>query len=408
VQEHDRIYIFRKLSPKKEGNNEEESKSARRGNIMAESKYGRYLVTELKAPETTPEAAANYAEFAKRVLRINENVVKGGNVMKRRAMKFFIAGGILAVVVCATAVVSWSAEKYPSRSVEIANGSGAGGGQDLEGRIWAKYLEKYLKVPFFTINKPGPSNMMGASYVAKAKPDGYTIGFLGSPIITAELTGQASGYRLNELRPICQIATNGVTVAVPADSPWKTFQDFMDYAKKNPGLKYGHPGVGSGPSQNMELLNKFAKLSMIGVPFKGEGEVLPALLGKHIAIAPLSPAIAKVQAQAGTIRILASFIKPTQVRLDPSIPCLADMYKDMPSVPSFMFLWAPIGTPDDIIRTIENAVVQIIKDPQFQADAERNNIHPLYVDGDTLVKKDMAEKIKIYMTALEVLGQIKK
>jgi len=328
--------------------------------------------------------------------------------MRRKATKFFILGLILAVFLCTMATVSWSAEKYPSRSVEIANGSGAGGGQDLEGRIWAKYLEKYLKVTFITVNKPGPSNMMGAAYVAKARPDGYTIGFLGSPIITAELTGQASGYRLSELRPICQIATNGVTIAVPADSPWKTFQDFVDYARKNPGVKYGHPGVGSGPNQNMELLNKFAKLSLIGVPFKGEGEVLPELLGKHVPIAPLSPAMAKVQARAGTIRILASFIKPAQLGLDSSIPCLADMYKDMPMVPSFMFLWAPSSTPDDIIRTIENAVVQIIRDPQFQADAEKNNIYPFYVDGDTLAKKDMPEMIRTFTKALEVLGQIKK
>jgi tripartite-type tricarboxylate transporter receptor subunit TctC len=328
--------------------------------------------------------------------------------MKSRATKLSIFGGVLIVVLCTLWSYCWPAEKYPSRSVEIANGSGAGGGQDLEGRIWAKYLEKYLKVTFVTVNKPGPSNMMGAAYVAKARPDGYTIGFLGSPIITAELTGQASGYRLSELRPICQIATNGSTIVVAADSPFKTFQDFVTYAQKNPGLKYGHPGVGSGPNQNMELLSKFAKLSLIGVPFKGEGEVLPELLGKHIPIAPLSPAIAKVQAQAGNIRILASFIKPAQIGLDPSIPCLTDMFKDMPIIPSFMFLWAPSATPNDIVKAIDGAVVQIMKDPQFKADTEKNNIYPLYVDGDTLVKKDMPEMVKTFTKALEALGQIKK
>ncbi len=328
--------------------------------------------------------------------------------MKSTVTKSFIVVGVLIITLCTMLSYCWPAEKYPSRSVEIANGSGPGGGQDLEGRIWAKYLEKYLKVPFATVNKPGPSNMMGAAYVAKAKPDGYTIGFLGSPIITAELTAQASGYRLSELRPICQIATNGVTIAVPADSPWKTFQDFLEYAKKNPGIKYGHPGVGSGPNQNMELLSKFAKLSLIGIPFKGEGEVLPALLGKHVPIAPLSPSMAKAQTQAGNIRILASFIKPAQIGLDPSIPCLADIFKDMPMIPSFMFLWAPSATPDDIIKTIDGTVVRIMKDPQFKADAEKSNIYPLYVDGDTLIKRDMPEMVKTFTKALETLGQIKK
>ena len=206
---------------------------------------------------------------------------------------------VIVAIIAFLASVSWSADKYPSRSVELVCGSTAGGATDIANRLMAKYFEKYLKVPFVPVNKPGPSQMMMASYVATSKPDGYTIGFGSNAIITAIATGEATGYKMEDIRPVCMIATANTMVGVTADSPWKTWQDFVDYAKKNPGTKYGHFGVGSGPHYRMEVLNKHNKLGLQGVPFKGEGEALPMLLGKHVPISVISPTVAKEQVAAG-------------------------------------------------------------------------------------------------------------
>jgi tripartite-type tricarboxylate transporter receptor subunit TctC len=332
--------------------------------------------------------------------------------MKRHIMKdvFLILAMSIFVLLCVAPAGCWSAEKYPSRSVELTCGSTAGGGVDIFNRIMTKYFEKHLKVPFVPINKPGPAQMMAAVYVAKSKPDGYTIGHMGNQIITAEMSGEASGYTMDELRPICQVGMNGLVIAVPVDSPWKTWQDFVDYAKKNPGTKYGHHGLGSGPQQRMELLNKYAKLGLQGIPFKGEGEVLPMLLGKHVPIAPLSPTAGRAQADAGKVRILLSFEKPSLNGLPPNIPFLDNIYGEdaMPDLPTTIFLWAPKKTPDDVVKTLDQTFAKIMKDPEFLDECKRANAALEYNDENTVVRKILPARMKQYRAALETLGLLKK
>jgi tripartite-type tricarboxylate transporter receptor subunit TctC len=332
--------------------------------------------------------------------------------MKRNAAKQFLLVFMVSIfaLFCIVSSSSWSAEKYPSRSVELACGQAAGGGVDIFNRIMTKYFEKYLGVPFVPVNKPGPAQMMAAVYVAKSKPDGYTIGHMGNQIITAEMSGEASGYSMDELRPICQVGMQGLVIAVTPDSPWKTWQDFVDYAKKNPGTKYGHHGVGSGPHDRMELLNKYLKLQLQGVPFKGEAELLPMLLGKHIPICPLSPTAARPQLEAGKIRVLLSFEKPSENKLPNSIPFLDDLYgaNAMPDLPTSIFLWAPKKTPDDVVKLLDQTYAKMMKDPGFLDECNKNNVFLNYADSDTVVKKILPERIKMYRGALEALGKLKK
>jgi tripartite-type tricarboxylate transporter receptor subunit TctC len=332
--------------------------------------------------------------------------------MKKRTMQHFLLIFTIcfAGILCVAPVGLWSAEKYPSRSVELACGSTAGGGVDVFNRIMTKYFEKNLKVPFVPVNKPGPAQMMAAVYVAKSKPDGYTIGHMGNQIITAEMSGEATGYTMDELRPICQVGMNGLVIAVTADSPWKTWQEFVDYAKKNPGTKYGHHGVGSGPQQRMELLNKHAKLGLQGVPFKGEGELLPMLLGKHVPIAPLSPTGARAQADAGKIRILLSFEKPSLNGLPQNTPFLDNIYGEdaMPDLPTTIFLWAPKKTPDDVVKMLDQTYAKMMKDPEYLDECKKANVALEYNDENTVVKKILPARMKQYKAALEALGLLKK
>ncbi len=319
----------------------------------------------------------------------------------------FFTSVIVAIVVLLTSVGS-TAEKYPSRAIELACGSSAGGGTDVANRHMAKYFEKYLKVPVVPVNKPGPSQMMMASYVATAKPDGYTIGHASNAIITAAVTGQATGYTMDDLRPVCMISTVNTLVAVTADSPWKTWQEFVDYAKKNPGTKYGHFGVGSGPHYRMEVLNKHNKLGLQGVPFKGEGEALPMLLGKHVPISTISPTVAREQLAAGKVRILFSFEDPTIDGFDKGIPSLSSLYgPNAPDIDTTVFLWVHRKTPEDIVQTIDQAFAKMAKDPDFVSERKKMNQPVTYVDSKQ-VEKNLAQQMVKYKQALDYLGLIKK
>jgi tripartite-type tricarboxylate transporter receptor subunit TctC len=159
----------------------------------------------------------------------------------------------------------------------------------------------------------------------------------------------------------------------------------------------------------MELLNKYANLQLQGVPFKGEAELLPMLLGKHIPICPMSPTMARAQADAGKIRILLTFEKPSLNGLPASIPFLDDIYgANIPDLPTTIFLWAPQKTPDDIVKLLDQTYAKMMKDPEFLDECKKNNVALEYVDGDTVVKKVLPEKMKQYRAALEALGQLKK
>ena len=327
--------------------------------------------------------------------------------MKKRIFRYFLGVSISISLICILPV-SWAAEKYPSRSVELVCGMGPGSAPDVLNRIFARYMEKYLGVPVVPTNKPGASQIMAATYLANSRPDGYTIANMGNQIFTAILSGQATTFSLEDLRIVCQINSVCNTLAVTADSPWKTFQDFIDYARKNPGVKYGNPGIGSGPHLRMEAVSRYAKLGLIAIPFKaGDGEVIPAVLGKHLPIGMISAGGALTQAAAGNMRILFSFDPPGDFGLDPATPHLRSVFgKDVPDLYISGYLWVQKKTPDEIVQVLEKVAEKMSKDQEFVSEIRKNNFGVKFVDSKT-VKETLPEYISQMKDMLRYVGLMK-
>jgi tripartite-type tricarboxylate transporter receptor subunit TctC len=318
-------------------------------------------------------------------------------------------GLLLAVsvfsLICAGGI-SWAADKYPSRPIQITCGFPAGGASDFTNRIWAKYLEKYLGVPVAPINKPGAGGVLGVTYVANAAPDGYIMGNFSDHLGTAILLGQAS-YKLEDLRIVSAVGLVANTIVVHVDSPWKTFKDFVDHARKNPGVKYGHQGIGSSINIRMENLNKIAKLGLIGVPLKGDGEIMPAILGKHVPVGSMSAGAAKPLADAGKIRILFAFEPPADVGLDPTIPDFIGTFgKDVPDIDIPTYLVVPAKTPNDIVQILKQTMEKISKDPAFRKESMGVFQAVRLVDGETIMK-GLPDKLARIKTIYKEVGMIK-
>ena len=155
------------------------------------------------------------------------------------------------------------------------------------------------------------------------------------------------GVKDEEKIRIGEFVTMSTVMAVSAESPWKTIQEFVKYARKNPGLSYGHPGAGSSGFIRAEYFNKIAKLNMRSVPFKGDAEIIAAILGWHVPIAQMSGFSAKLQENGGKMRILLC--------LDPD----PDVYPDVPGISSVfgitdldaisLYLAASGKTPEEIV-----------------------------------------------------------
>jgi len=284
---------------------------------------------------------------------------------------------MILFIFCTFIINLQAAEKYPSRQIELICGFPPGTGPDILNRILARYLEKELGVTVVPINKTGGGGVVAITTAATARPDGYTVINTGDFIIPV-LTAQA-GYAIEDLRIAAQVGLNGAVLIVPTDSPWKTFQDFVDYAKKNPGVKFANPGSTSMATMRMENMSRQANLKLISLPVP---EVASAVLGKHAPIGLTAAAAAKGLAEAGKTRILFSFDPARDFGLDPSIPDFAKVFgKDTPDIPIAVYLAVPAKTPPEIVRILETAMEKISKDPNYVGELAKNYFKASFTPG---------------------------
>ena len=303
---------------------------------------------------------------------------------------------VIATLLFCSSGILYAAEKYPSRPIELLCGYPPGTGPDILNRILAQYLEKQLGVTVMPINKPGGGGVVAITAAAAARPDGYTVINTGDYIIPV-LTGQA-GYAIEDLRVAAQIGLNGAVLIVTADSPWKTFQDFLDYAKKNPGVKYANPSPTSMATMRTENLSRQANLKLIGLPVP---DVATAVLGKTAPIGLTAAAAAKGLAEAGRTRILFSFDPARDFGLDPSIPDFAKVFgKDVTDIPIAVYLAVPAKTPPEIVQVLETAMEKASKDPGFVNELAKNYFKASFAPGKTVMDQ-IPKKVSLIKAILQ-------
>jgi len=304
----------------------------------------------------------------------------------------------ITLLVCAAILLGFlceirAQEKYPTRPIEIVTTFPPGGISEMTVRTWAKYMDKILGVPIVNLSKPGGGGVIGFTYVANARPDGYTTLNAGD-IIPPILEGTAT-YKLEDLRVVAGVTRNGNVMCVAADAPWKTWQEFVDYAKKNPGVKYGHPGLGIMAYYRTENLNRQLGLKMIQLPSQGDAESVARLLGHHITIANIAMGVAKPQIEAGKLRPLLALDPPKEFGLPATVPDLVSLYgKDFPDIEIPVYLYAPAKTPDYIVQMLEKTFEKMIKDPEFIADCNKMNVMSSFMPGKIATEK-MKKKMEL-------------
>ncbi len=303
---------------------------------------------------------------------------------------------LLVVVPVGSAVAQ---QDYPTKPVEIVVPFVAGGGTDLIGRLMADYMGKKWGKPMLVVNKPGGGGIVGARAALKeGRPDGYTvlmdIHTLSSMHIGAWKTPQLT---LADRKFAARIVRDPMVFAVKADAPWKSFREFSDWVKANPGdLVWSTVGP-SGPSR-YTAYDWFTQIGVDGAKTKmviteGAADSMAKLAGGHVALAIHSVAEAQAMVQAGKIRLLA-VLSPSRIKYIKDVPT-AEEQGVMKGVR--VQWWAgvsfPAGTPDPIVKKWEGAIAEMVKDPQFLAGAERIGMNIDYLSGEqtrAFVEKEVA------------------
>ena len=279
---------------------------------------------------------------------------------------------VIGVALASLLITCWSGissaqEKYPSRNIDLVIVFNPGGTTDTVARVFADELTKVLNVPIIPINKAGASGTIGAAFVAQAKKDGYTLlAGAGSGMSLAPLVLPNVPFKtLRDFVPIGIIATSPIVIYVKNDSPLKSFEDLIDNARKNPDkLTYGDPGTGSDGNFFMEQLQMVAKAKFSHVPFKGGGEVMPAVMGGHIDLGVSTMAGISNQLRAGALRVLI-LSQEKRVGAFPDIPAITEKGYKGYFITHWTGLLAPAGISQSAVNTLFSAYDKVTQSKNY-------------------------------------------
>jgi tripartite-type tricarboxylate transporter receptor subunit TctC len=263
--------------------------------------------------------------------------------------------------------VSWGAE-FPTRQIDLLIPYAPGAQADACGRSIAAKLMEYWNQPVIPINKPGASGALALSLLAKYAPDGYAISYCASSaLVVVPICQKVSYNSMTDFTYLCKLFNQSPMVAVRADAPWKTWQEFIDYAEKNPQkVKYGSWGEYSSGHIAMTAIGKEKSIQWAHVPFKGDAPCVTALLGGHIDVATFAAGHVP-NVRAGKLRgllMLQGYRSPNF----PNIPCMKEVgikFQGKGSTETISGMIGPKGMPKEIIKKYETALERASTTPEF-------------------------------------------
>jgi len=280
------------------------------------------------------------------------------------------AHAVIAALVALVALAASAQDGYPSKPITLVVPFPPGGVADIVARPAADAMGRYLNVPMVIENKGGAGGGIGMGFVAKAKPDGYTLLLaLSSISILPEadkVTGRAPMYQFRDFVPIARFTADPTVLAVRADSPWKTLADFVADAKKRPGaITYGSSGNYGTMHVPMEMFAATAGIKLLHVPYTGAGPAVVGLLGGNVDALSTGPSTVIQHVKAGKLRVLASWGDKRLAAL-PDVPTLTESGYAVVFT-QWTGLFAPAGTPEGAIAKLRDAARAAVADPRFIA-----------------------------------------
>ncbi len=281
-----------------------------------------------------------------------------------------VAGLVRLMLTAAVCALPFNtvAQSYPNRPITFVVPYGPAGSTDPISRQFATQLEKILGVEVNVENKPGGSGTIGFGIVARAKPDGYTIGLATNSILAYQpLVNQSLTFKTPDAyQPIAKLGEMPVILVVRADAPWKTFEEFLEHVRKNPNkVRASVSGLRTVPDLVAQEFNKNNDLKLRTIPFTGgSGEALLALLGNRVEATLFTGAVGiPGQVQAGKVRVLAVLKKGVYDPVPEAVSTIDAGYKT--TLSAQFYVMAPKGLPKEVLDKLVSAAQQIINSPEY-------------------------------------------
>ncbi|KRC71031.1 hypothetical protein ASE30_15160 [Achromobacter sp. Root83] len=282
----------------------------------------------------------------------------------------------------------------------------AGGAADVVTRIVLNELARTLGQPFIAESKPGANSNIAAEWVARAKPDGYTLLVSGPWFAINQYVETGRRWEPASLAPVARFALTDNVLVVPASAPYQNLAGYVAFARSqsNPPLQYGSPGTGSTQRMAAELFLGQAGLDVEPVQYKGAPPIIPDLVSGRVSMAVLAAANVTALIQSGKLKGLATFGEKRGSNT-PAIPTMTEQGYPKAIVTSWFGLHAPAGTPPEIIRRLSDSVREIVSRPEVQASLSAADAQAAFLDTQDFAQYIQTEQAMWKDVAANIEGK---
>jgi len=290
-------------------------------------------------------------------------------------MKHTFSRLAVALALGTAALSAVAADAWPSKPIRFVVPFGPGGANDLVARAVAEAASKQLGQPIIVENKPGAGSVLGADLVAKASPDGYTFLAPAGGVITNALIKARMPYKEEDLVPVAMMAVSPSVIVVSADSPIKDLKGLVAAAKTGHGLNFSTAGTGSTPHFVAEMLKLKSGAKLEVVPYKSGSEGMVAVIGKQVDATSEASVVVLPQIKGGKLRAIASTWNRRIAAL-PDLPTAEEQGYPNVFIGHWSGVFAPRGTPEDILEKMNGAINTALKSPELRARLIPQGIDP--------------------------------
>ena len=293
-----------------------------------------------------------------------------------RALRTLVAGVSLLLVPLAA-----NAQDFPSKQIRLIVPFPPGGPNDIIARVVGQRMSEILKQPLVIDNRGGQGGVLGTDVVAKAAPDGYTIGIVSASSLVISPTMDKVGYDVDkDFAPITLVTTVPEMLVVASNVPAKNMAELVALAKAQPGkLNFASAGIGGLPHLAGELFKLTAKIDIVHVPYRGAAPAINDLLGQQVQMTFLDLPVILPQIKAGLLRPIA-LGAPERAPTAPDVPTTAEVGMPDLLIENWYGMIAPAGTPEKIVATLNRVANEAMNDPSVKQKLAEQG---LTVAGDT-------------------------
>jgi len=299
---------------------------------------------------------------------------------------------MVSVLLCGT--ISYAYAEFPEKPITLIVPYSAGGANDIGARLMAPYLEKELGVPIVVINKPGGGGQVGSQLLLSKQADGYDLLMASFPATITGILLTNAPYTIDDFDYICGQQEDPRMLITGSNAPFKTLEEFISYAKENPGLiTVSNAGTGSSSWFSALALEIMADIEIVKVPFGGSAKALAALLGGHVMAQ--APTLSYIYGPHKEGKVVGLAIMSEERHPDfPEIPTFKEKGFNL-FIASVRGILAPKGLPEDVLTKLRDAFTAVMNNPEFLEKAKKADLL-IHHRGGEKFEKYAEEQFEIF------------